>query len=165
MPPAACSKRPTLVATAPVKAPFSWPNSSDSSSCSGSAAQLTATKGLPARGEPWCRRCATTSLPVPDSPVISTVVSAEAHASDLLQHVAPRRRDADDAAAAAGLQLAGQPLDGRLQALGALARLGGGARFLGQPLVGEHEADAIGETARDVDILVAERAPARGGGS
>jgi hypothetical protein len=36
-------------ATAPVKAPFSWPNSSLSMTDSGSAAQLTLMKGLPAR--------------------------------------------------------------------------------------------------------------------
>jgi hypothetical protein len=37
------------------------------------AAQLTATKGLRARGEPATRDLATSSLPVPDSPVMSTV--------------------------------------------------------------------------------------------
>ena len=36
--------------TAPVNAPFSWPNSSDSSSFSGSAAQLTGTNACVARG-------------------------------------------------------------------------------------------------------------------
>jgi hypothetical protein len=60
-------------ATAPVKAPFSWPNSSDSSRLSGIAAQLTDTKGFRARLDlPWIKR-AITSLPVPDSPVISTL--------------------------------------------------------------------------------------------
>ena len=39
------SKRPSLRPAAPVKAPFSWPNSSDSSRLSGMAAQLTATNG------------------------------------------------------------------------------------------------------------------------
>ena len=61
--------RPILVAIAPVKAPFSWPKSSDSRSCSGSAAQLIATNGLPERGEPWWTSREMTSLPVPDSPV------------------------------------------------------------------------------------------------
>ena len=51
VPPAACSMRPILVAIAPVNAPFSCPNSSDSSSCSGSASQLMATNGLPTRGD------------------------------------------------------------------------------------------------------------------
>ena len=45
MPPSATSKRPFLSACAPVKAPLRWPNSSLSSSVSGSAPQLTATKG------------------------------------------------------------------------------------------------------------------------
>mgnify|MGYP007122148974 CR=1 FL=1 len=58
---------------APVKAPRSYPNSSASRSCSGKAAQLTATKGPPARGEwLWIER-ATRSLPVPDSPITSTL--------------------------------------------------------------------------------------------
>jgi hypothetical protein len=42
-----------LLAWAPVKAPFSWPNSVASSMFSGMAAQLMATKGCSARGE--CR--------------------------------------------------------------------------------------------------------------
>src|SRR3954470_12726446 len=46
VPPLASSNLPTRRATAPVKAPFSWPNSSLSSRCSGMAAQLTATKIL-----------------------------------------------------------------------------------------------------------------------
>jgi hypothetical protein len=45
VPPSARSKRPTRFATAPVKAPFSWPNSSVSRRCSGIAAQFTGTKG------------------------------------------------------------------------------------------------------------------------
>jgi hypothetical protein len=36
-PPAACSSRPGRAVTAPVNAPFSWPNSSDSRSVSGGA--------------------------------------------------------------------------------------------------------------------------------
>ena len=52
VPPLACSKRPIRWRSAPVKAPRSWPKSSDSSSVSGSAAQLTLTKGpLGARRE------------------------------------------------------------------------------------------------------------------
>src|SRR6267154_2316010 len=43
------SNLPFLVPTAPVKAPFSWPNSSLSSKVSGMAAQLMATKGLSGR--------------------------------------------------------------------------------------------------------------------
>ena len=50
VPPAASSKRPGLGLSAPVKAPFSWPNSSDSTRVSGRAAQLRAMKGPSARG-------------------------------------------------------------------------------------------------------------------
>jgi hypothetical protein len=49
VPPCACSKRPLRWLTAPVNAPFSWPNSSDSSRFSGSAAQLSLTSGCGAR--------------------------------------------------------------------------------------------------------------------
>ena len=45
VPPSASSNLPRRRATAPVKAPRSWPNSSDSISSSGIAAQLTSTKG------------------------------------------------------------------------------------------------------------------------
>ena len=51
VPPLACSKRPMRWRSAPVKAPRSCPNSSDSSSVSGSAAQFTLTSGPSARGE------------------------------------------------------------------------------------------------------------------
>ena len=46
VPPSASSNRPSLRLMAPVKAPFSCPNSSDSSSVSASAPQLTFTNGL-----------------------------------------------------------------------------------------------------------------------
>jgi hypothetical protein len=48
--PCASSKSPGLAAVAPVNAPFSWPNSSDSRSAAGIAAQLISTKGAAARG-------------------------------------------------------------------------------------------------------------------
>ena len=68
------SKSPALASTAPVKLPFSWPKSSLSMSPSGMAPQLMATKGWSRRSlRPWMVR-ATTSLPVPLSPVTSTVV-------------------------------------------------------------------------------------------
>ena len=41
-------EQPLVSRTAPVNGPCTWPNSSDSSSCSGMAPQLTATKGLSA---------------------------------------------------------------------------------------------------------------------
>ncbi len=72
MPPSASCQRPRLSVVAPVNAPRTWPNSSDSISSEGIAPQLTATKGLRARGLRMCMARATTSLPVPDSPVIST---------------------------------------------------------------------------------------------
>jgi hypothetical protein len=62
-----------LAATAPVKAPLTCPKSSDSISPWDSAAQFTATKRPSRRGLLlWIAR-ATSSLPVPDSPRISTV--------------------------------------------------------------------------------------------
>ena len=78
VPPADVSSSPRRAATAPVKAPRSWPNSSDSKSASGSAAQSTTTNGRAVRAlAPWIAR-ATSSLPVPVSPSISTVVSSAA---------------------------------------------------------------------------------------
>ena len=66
-------------ATAPVKAPRSCPNSSLSSSVSVIAAQLIATNGFDARALlSWMAR-ATSSLPVPLSPVTSTVAAVGAH--------------------------------------------------------------------------------------
>ena len=44
VPPLAVSSSPGLSRTAPVNAPLQWPNISDSSSASGSAAQLIATR-------------------------------------------------------------------------------------------------------------------------
>ena len=78
MPPSAASKRPTRRASAPVKAPFSWPNSSLSTSSRLIAAQFTATKGACLRALCWCSAWATSSLPVPLSPRISTVRSVSA---------------------------------------------------------------------------------------
>ena len=49
VPPLASSNLPMRRATAPVNAPFSWPNNSDSSSFSGIAAQLTEISGFLAR--------------------------------------------------------------------------------------------------------------------
>ena len=65
----------------PVKAPRSWPNSSASSSVSGKAAQLTATKAFAARGLRSCSARATSSLPVPLSPRMTTDASLGATAS------------------------------------------------------------------------------------
>jgi hypothetical protein len=78
VPPPAFSMCPIFRDVAPVKAPRSWPKSSLSSRLSGSAAQLSATKGEFRRRLFWCRARATSSLPVPDSPVTSTVTSVGA---------------------------------------------------------------------------------------
>ena len=72
VPPSACSKRPMWRLLAPVNAPASCPKSSLSSSSDGIAAVLSATKGLRARGDSRCSARATSSLPVPVSPVTST---------------------------------------------------------------------------------------------
>ncbi len=75
MPPLAASKSPRRAVCAPVKAPLAWPNSSDSSSSEGSAAQLIATKGFDLRSLlAWSAR-ASTSLPEPLSPRITTDAS------------------------------------------------------------------------------------------
>ena len=68
VPLSASSKRPFLAYTAPVKAPFTWPNRFDSSSSCGSEPELTTMKGLSRRGEFWWIAFATSSLPVPLSP-------------------------------------------------------------------------------------------------
>jgi len=75
VPPLAYSNLPSLRFWAPVKAPFSKPKSSLSSSSEGSAAQLTFTKGLSRRLDIWKSERATSSLPVPLAPRISTVMS------------------------------------------------------------------------------------------
>jgi len=72
VPRSASSKQPWRRSAAPVKAPFSWPKISLSSSVSGIAAQLIATNGAFARGLSWWIVCATSSLPVPDSPLMRT---------------------------------------------------------------------------------------------
>ena len=80
VPPCASSMRPMRRSCAPVKAPRSWPNSSDSRSVAGNAAQFTVTSGPRARGLFWWIAFAASSLPVPLSPVMSTVVFAGATA-------------------------------------------------------------------------------------
>ena len=72
------TKRPRWSAMAPVNEPFVWPKSSLSSSVSGMAPQLMATKGWFARGlARWMAR-ASSSLPVPLSPWIRTLASLAA---------------------------------------------------------------------------------------
>ncbi len=75
VPPLACTNFPSLLVCAPVKAPFSYPNSNASSILSGMAAQLMATNGPSLRAEQLWMYRARTSFPVPLSPVNSTVTS------------------------------------------------------------------------------------------
>ena len=86
VPPSASSTRPGLVPTAPVNAPFSWPNSSDSNTSRGRAPQWIGTNARSARTDcSWMAR-ATSSLPVPLSPRTSTVESVGATRSMRPQH-------------------------------------------------------------------------------
>ena len=78
VPPSALRKCPSCFLSAPVNAPFSCPNSSEASKDSVRAAQFTATNGPRARRLAAWTALATSSLPVPDSPVISTVASVGA---------------------------------------------------------------------------------------
>jgi hypothetical protein len=72
VPPWALSNFPLRSLTAPVKAPFTWPNISLSMSSAGMAAQLISMKGRSRRGETaWMAR-AMSSLPVPLSPETKT---------------------------------------------------------------------------------------------
>ena len=75
VPPSASSNRPIRSARASVNAPFTWPNISLSKSPSESPPRLTATSGRAARGEAAWSHWATTSLPVPCSPLTSTFAS------------------------------------------------------------------------------------------
>ncbi len=75
VPPSASSNRPIRSVRASVKAPFTWPNISLSKRPSESPPRLTATSGRAARGEAAWSHWATTSLPVPCSPLISTFAS------------------------------------------------------------------------------------------
>ena len=76
--PSASSKRPIWRSKAPVKAPFSWPNSTDSTRFSGIAPQLTVWSCFLPRGEAAWIAWATISLPEPLSPSISTETRARA---------------------------------------------------------------------------------------
>ena len=75
VPPSAVWNRPLWLLLASVKAPFMWPNSSDSSSASGMAPQFTATNGFLARGLALWMARASSSLPAPLSPRSSTLAS------------------------------------------------------------------------------------------
>ena len=72
LPPCADRISPCLSWVAPVKLPLRCPNNSLSISSVGMAPQLMAINGPSLRLLRRCTRLATTSLPVPDSPVIKT---------------------------------------------------------------------------------------------
>ena len=106
MPLSAAWNWPALLATAPVKAPRTWPKSSDSSRFSGMAPQLMATNGPLARGERLWSSRAISSLPVPVSPVISTEMSVAGDLLHLAEDLLHRRRGAEDLAEADALDAA-----------------------------------------------------------
>ena len=80
VPPSAPANMPRCSRSAPENAPLTWPNSSLPESSGRRVAQLTARKGPVTPLRPWIDR-ATTSLPVPVSPVISTLKSDGATSS------------------------------------------------------------------------------------
>ena len=92
----ACSKRPMRRRSAPVNAPRSWPNNSDSSRSEAIAVVLNATNGLLARGLCSCNACATNSLPVPDSPVIKTFMLDPDNSANRAKHFLHGWRLADN---------------------------------------------------------------------
>ena len=108
VPPSACSNSPRFCWRASVKAPRSWPNSSLSSSVSGIAEQVMFTNGRLARSLLKCSTLAARSLPVPLSPVSSTVdagLAATLRSSSRSSAITARL--ADDAIEGVGLRLAG----------------------------------------------------------
>ncbi|MNY04339.1 hypothetical protein D3C86_1370120 [compost metagenome] len=78
VPPLACSILPMRRLPAPVKACASWPKISLSNRLSGRPPQLRATNGWSLRRLKSCRQRATSSLPVPVSPSISTLAEVSA---------------------------------------------------------------------------------------
>jgi len=74
---------------APVKEPFSCPNNSDSIKLSGTAPQSNTMIGPDARVDRSWMVCATTSLPVPVSPSMTTVVAVGAILAPVLPLRAP----------------------------------------------------------------------------
>ena len=100
---------------------------------------------------------ATTSLPVPDSPVNKHRRLCVCHARGVREDVLPLLRLTDDATmTAARFELAGQCGDLRFEPCGRLARLRLAARRLRQPLVREGECQVIRDAAREVDVVFAE---------
>ena len=107
---------------------------------------------------------ATTSLPVPDSPVSRTVVSVAATLVACGEDVPPpartgRARDADVALSSS----LDERVDALLQRGGLLLRLAGALGLLGQPLVGDGQRHVVGDAAGELHVFLAVRA--RGGAS
>ena len=100
---------------------------------------------------------ATTSLPVPDSPVSSTVVSVCATRVACASTSFHCLRSPDDAPQAAPrLELAGERGDLRFETGRGLARLLIAPRRSASSLVRQRQRQVIGHPAREVDVVVAE---------
>ena len=97
VPPSASSKRPGLAVLASVKAPRAWPNSSSSTRWARDrgAVDLDERAVAPRGCRRW-RASATSSLPVPLSPRISTRAVGGRDAFDRLAQALDRRRAAED---------------------------------------------------------------------
>ena len=160
MPPSACSKRPRRVVCAPVKAPRSWPNSSDSSRSFGIAAQLMATNGpLGARAVLVQR--------VGDELLARARLAGDQHRDDALaqpadraEHVLHRRRLAEDlrhlGGRRVGLALVQAFLDGAADQVDRLGHVEGlGQVVEGAALEGADGAVEIGVRRHDDDRQVA----------
>ncbi len=111
MPPSAVSISPRLSACASVKAPFSCPNSSDSSRSGGSAAQLTSTKRPAAPDRSWTSR-ASRLFPVPDSPVISRRESGESASRRAMRRTCSSRGSLPESASVPACSGGGPPAGG-----------------------------------------------------
>ena len=107
MPCSARSNRPARARSAPVKAPRSCPNSSDSSTPGASALQFTATNGPPTRSDCTCTARAISSLPVPLSPVDEHGGVAPRGAAHHVEHAQHGRALRHDRGAAVALRQLG----------------------------------------------------------
>ncbi len=94
----ACSNLPSLRSVAPVKEPFSWPKSSLSSKLSAKAAQFIVQNGRLWRSLLKWMAWATSSLPTPLSPRISTVALVGANRAMVGAKLLHFRALADDVA-------------------------------------------------------------------
>ncbi len=96
MPRCATSISPAFAAVAPVNAPFSCPNNSDSINSRARPAQFRSTYGSRARGPLWCIQRASTPLPAPVSPRISTGAWLFTTRTRLRLEIADRRARAEE---------------------------------------------------------------------